>query len=117
MNEDEGKLVKKCDKCQRHADAHAASPTELSTLTPPLAFRWVGNRPSGALPHSPGTSEIPDRSYRLFHKVDRGRAIGHHQNKELHKLIEEEHHGPIWNSRSRSQRQWDPNHRQGPTHD
>lgn len=40
MNEDAGKLVKKCDKGQQHADVHVAPPTELNTLTPPWSFAW-----------------------------------------------------------------------------
>lgn len=42
MEEDAKNLVQKCGKCQMHADAHIAPPTELNCLTPPWPFAWWG---------------------------------------------------------------------------
>lgn len=42
MNEDAKNYVKKCDKCQGHADVHIAPLAELTTLAPPWLFAWPG---------------------------------------------------------------------------
>ena len=42
MQRDAKEHVKKCDKCQRHADMHIAPPHELTTLTSPWPFSWWG---------------------------------------------------------------------------
>ncbi|MCI67953.1 hypothetical protein A2U01_0089212, partial [Trifolium medium] len=42
MQEDSKEHVKKCDKCQRHADMHLDPPHELKSLSSPWPFAWWG---------------------------------------------------------------------------
>jgi ribonuclease HI len=42
MQQDAREHVKKCDKCQRHADMILAPPSELKTLSSPWPFAWWG---------------------------------------------------------------------------
>ncbi|KAK2376303.1 hypothetical protein QL285_077105 [Trifolium repens] len=42
MQQDSKEHVKKCDKCQRHADMHLAPPNELKSLSSPWPFAWWG---------------------------------------------------------------------------
>jgi hypothetical protein len=42
MQQDVREHVKKCDKCQRHADMILAPPSELKTLSTPWPFAWWG---------------------------------------------------------------------------
>ncbi|GAU50049.1 hypothetical protein TSUD_408450 [Trifolium subterraneum] len=42
MQQDAKEHVKKCDKCQRHADMHLAHPHELKSLSSPWPFAWWG---------------------------------------------------------------------------
>ncbi|GAU32568.1 hypothetical protein TSUD_218260 [Trifolium subterraneum] len=42
MQQDAKEHVKKCDKCQRHADMHLAPPHELKSLSSPWPFAWWG---------------------------------------------------------------------------
>lgn len=53
MAEDAKKLLQKCNKCQRHADVHMASPAELATLASPCPFVWWGFDILGAFPTAP----------------------------------------------------------------
>ncbi|MCI62502.1 hypothetical protein A2U01_0083759, partial [Trifolium medium] len=42
MQDDSKEHVKKCDKCQRHADMHLAPTHELKSLSSPWPFTWWG---------------------------------------------------------------------------
>ncbi|GAU46380.1 hypothetical protein TSUD_280790 [Trifolium subterraneum] len=42
IQQDAKEHVKKCDKCQRHADMHLAPPHELKSLSSPWPFAWWG---------------------------------------------------------------------------
>jgi hypothetical protein len=42
VQHDSKEHVKKCDKCQRHADMHLAPPNELKSLSSPWPFAWWG---------------------------------------------------------------------------
>ncbi|MCI53488.1 gypsy retrotransposon integrase-like protein, partial [Trifolium medium] len=42
MQQDSKEHVKKCDKCQKHADMHLAPPNELKSLSYPWPFAWWG---------------------------------------------------------------------------
>ncbi|KAI5413155.1 hypothetical protein KIW84_057670 [Lathyrus oleraceus] len=42
MQNDSKEHVKRCDKCQRHADMHLAPPNDLKSLSSPWPFAWWG---------------------------------------------------------------------------
>ncbi|KAK2410233.1 hypothetical protein QL285_045607 [Trifolium repens] len=55
MQQDSKEHVKKCDKCQRHADMHLAPPNELKSLSSPWPFAWWGMDILG--PFTTGTAQ------------------------------------------------------------
>ena len=54
MLHDAKEYVRRCDKCQRHADMHVAPPTELNSLAAPWPFAWWGIDILGPFPKAVG---------------------------------------------------------------
>ncbi|MCI76677.1 hypothetical protein A2U01_0097947, partial [Trifolium medium] len=65
MQEDSKEHVKKCDKCQRHADMHLTPPHELKSLSSPWPFSWWGLDILG--PFTSWPKSLPARHNELRH--------------------------------------------------
>ncbi|MCI38196.1 hypothetical protein A2U01_0059424, partial [Trifolium medium] len=68
-----------------------SSPNRTMLVNHTMAIQQMGDGYSGTVQNSPWTTEIPNSSSGLLHKVDRGKGTGHHYNNKRNEILQKEH--------------------------
>jgi len=94
-------------KARRHAPG-ASYRIDIPGL--PVAILMVRHRPSGTIPQSCWSTQIPGHRHRLLNQVDRSRTIRENHDEERTLFLQKKHSSKVRSTGSRDIRQWDSIH-------